>query len=385
VFAQLTAAKKKKSGKNASANKAGSKKKRGGAKSGSDSKKVEAVGRGLNTFLLTLLILVIVAGAGWMWVFLGKPGLPTQPQQDRSACLELYFYDSAVSYLVPVHRRVVLAPNDKKTERAIREFAIGPHDPSLARVYPANIPVPSVTIEGRTAVVDLPSEILRHMGGTAREGALLDAITLTAVAAGECRNVRLLVGGEIMETTVEGYIIDNPLEPPDAINKVPNFSLDSDSQWVTVYFLRDSDRKYLFPLTLEVMAGTPPVEEAVKALLNSPPRIVDPPPLRVCPTGYSLERLAIENSIAHVDLGVPNTETAFFDYDINIFMRALYQTLRDNAEISGIDLSFNGRPVTSYGRFTRLEFPSQNDCWNAEYQPVGESIPLYSNPLEGGI
>jgi hypothetical protein len=384
----LVAARKKKTGDKASGKRSAKKAKKTAAKNGGESQRIDAARRGVNTFLLVVLILVILSGAGWMWVFLGKPGWPKGPQQDRSVCLELYFYDSAVAFLVPVHRRVVLAPNDSKTARAVREFATGPRDPSLARVYPANIPVPTVTVDGKTAVVDLPAEIVGHLGGASREGAFLDALTLTVTAAGECDGVRLLVAGEQLEATGEGYIIENPLKPPEKINMASNSSLTGETQWVTVYYLRDLDHRYLFPLTIEVPAGTPPAEDAVKALLDAPPHVVDPPPIRVAPSGYLLEKLVIENSVARVDLGVPNTDTAFpsyENYDINTFRRALYLTLKRCCGIEDIELSFNGRPVSSYERFGTLEPLSTNQCWNPEYEPPSGTIPGDSQPMEGGV
>ena len=186
----MAAGRKKTSGKKTTGRKPVKSAKKSRGKSPTAKQKADSFRRGVNTFLGTVLVLMILAGAGWMWVFLGKPGWPERVPEDRSACVELYFYDSAIVYLVPVHRRVDLAPNDSLTARAVHEFAVGPRDPSLARVYPANIPVPSVRLTYGTAVVDLPREILGHMGGASREAGLLDALTMTVAAAGECGKCR---------------------------------------------------------------------------------------------------------------------------------------------------------------------------------------------------
>lgn len=382
MCAPLAAGRKKKS----TGRKSGKSRKKTKGKSGSANKKAESLRRGINFFLGTILVLMILAGAGWMWAFLGKPGWPERVPEDRSACVELYFYDSAVAYLVPIHRRVDLAPNDTITGRAVHEFAIGPRDPNLARVYPANIPIPSVQITGDTALVDLPGEILGHMGGASKEAALLDSLTMTVAAAGECSRCRILIAGEPMEATGEGYILDEPLEPPEYINQVSNSLLEGESRWVTVYYVREVAREYLFPLTLEVPLGTPIAEAAVKAMLETPPRVIYPPPIRICPEGYSLERLRIENSVAHVDIRVPDPQTAFMNYDINIFRRALYLTLKKCCDVTDVELSFNGRLITSYERFGFLPALSAETCWNMEFVPVQTgSTGEQTVPLEEGV
>ncbi len=383
MFASLAAARKKKTGKKSSGKKKKSAK-RTTPKKIAEKQRAEAYQRGVNA-IINVLLFVLILGAGvWTWFFLGKPGWPVKPVEDRSACLELYFYDSAVIYLVPVHRRVIIAPSDSFTRCAVREFAIGPNDSELARVYPANIPIPGVRVEGDTAIVDLPEEILGHLGGTSKERALLDALTLTVAAAGECNNVRILIAGEQYEATGEGYPLDELLEPPEFINHVPDSSIEGESQWVTAWFLRDMMGKYLFPLTLEIPADQPAAEAAVKALLDTPPRAVDPPPLRIAPPGHNLERLTIENSIAHVDIGVPNPQTSFLNYDINLFRRALYLTLKKCCDVIDVEISLNGRPIKSYGRFEYLPPLSDDNCWNLEADRS-----LYSDwqelvtPLEG--
>jgi hypothetical protein len=310
-------------------------------------------------------LVVFVTGAYLVWDFLGKPGLPKGNLTERTACLELYFYDSAVAYLVPVHRRVELAPNDSRTERAVHEFALGPRDPSLARVYPANIPVPSVRKEKDVAVVDLPAEISDYWGGPKREQEFLNALTMTVVSTGECSSVRILVAGSPQVSTPGGISLEKPLEKPNVINQVWGSYLTDTPAWATAYFL-DSTGRYLFPLSMEISSGADPAVKAVKALLSMPPIAVEPPPRPVAPMGYSLDRLVIENGLATVDINVTDPQMAFMTSDINLFRGALFLTLRDCCNVVDVAIRLNGRPIEMYGRFSNLPALSMFDCFNIE-------------------
>jgi len=328
--------------------------------------RANAFRRGVNTVLVIVLVFLVLFGFYLTWDLLGRPGWPSQVPSDRNVCLEVYFYDTSVLYLVPVHRQVLLARNETRTSRAIREFADGPRDPHLGRVYPVNIPPPSVTIRGDMAIVDLPEEIMSHLGGTSKEKALLDAITLTVDAAGECVSTRILMNGQSVETTPEGYILSEPLTPPEFFNHVPDSSLRGESKWVMVYY-RDSTGRYLLPLSIEVDSGIESANEAVRRTLEYPPQLAYPPPSRICEPGYSLERLVIENSTAAVEVSVPDSQTAFLNSDINLFRLALFLTLEKCCGIHEIDLRINGRSITSYARFSGLPPVSESECWNLEY------------------
>jgi len=343
--------------------------------------RADAFRRGVNAVVAIVIVLFILFGALEIWLFLGKPGWPIKPRIDRTICLELYFHDNSVTYLVPVHRRVTLAPNDDITIRAVQEFAKGPEDPYLAGVYPDGIPLPAVQIDGRVAMVDLPAEVTSHLGGTARERDLLDALTLTVAAAGECDSVRILVGGEAVEATSEGYDLTAPLEPPAKFNFVPDSALMGESKWVTAYFL-DSSGRYLLPLSLEVAIDAEDANEAVERLLRLPPQLAYPPPMPVAPEGYSLERLIIENGAATVDVGVQEVQTAFPDQTVAIFRRAVYLTLKDCCGVSDVKLELNGRDLGSYGRFGDQP-PESEECWNLERSPE-EAYPQEPGSVEVG-
>jgi len=336
--------------------------------------RADAFRHGANTILLALIVILFVVSMAYIWSIMGRPGFSAHRADDHLACIELYFYDSAVAYLVPIHRRIEMAPNDKPTERALHEFAIGPRDPSLARVYPANIPIPSVRIERDTAVVDLPVEIKDRWGGARREREFLNALTRTVTAAGECSKVRVLIAGEPQEATPAGFALDKPLTRPEFINRVREESEGDQTAWTSAYFL-DSSGRYLFPLAIEIPAGADRAMEAVKAILEYPPVQVEPPPLPVAPMGYSLDRLAIENGVATVDMRVPDPFTAFFTSDINLFRRALYLTLKDCCNVENVAIELNGRPLESYGRFSNLPDITRDDCWNLEEGRPSEKAP----------
>ena len=327
--------------------------------------RADAFRRGVNSILLVILILIVLFGLYEGWVFLGRPGWPERPSAERAACVELYFHDSAVAYLVPVHRRVMLARNDSLTARAVQEFATGPRDPMLARVYPANIPVPAIKLEKDVAVIDLPEEILDNWSGEDRQQALLNALCMTVVAAGDASKVRILVAGEALQAASEGFALDKPLSAPDFVNLVPDRSLEGEPDWVTAFFL-DSTGRYLMPLALQVAPGGHEAEKAIEAVLGAPPSEVDPGPLPVAPEGYRLDRLIIENGLATVDIRVPDTQTAFLGYDINLFRRAVYLTLKKCCQVSDIAVELNGRPIESYGRFGNLVALESIECWNLE-------------------
>ncbi len=331
--------------------------------------RADAFRRGVNAVLTTVLVLVVLAGAFYVWTFLGRPGWPVRPGGGQTVCVEVWFYDNAVTYLVPVHRRVTLAPGDSPTVRAVQEFAEGPHDSYLARVYPDDIPAPQVRLSGDVAFVDLPAEIVEHFGGYTRERALLDALTLTAAAAGECTSVRILIAGEAVEATPEGLDLSEPLEPPEFINHVSDSSLEGDSKYVTCYFL-DSSGRYLIPLSIEVTADVEEGRESIERLLRNPPQLAYPPPLPVCPDGYTLEKLMIENGTASIDLSVPDVQAAFMDSDAELFRCAAFQTLKRCCDITDVALLLNGREIESYSRFGALGPVACTECWNLERQPV---------------
>ena len=326
--------------------------------------RADAFRRGVSAVLGLVLVLIFGFVLYVTWVFLDRPGFPKQPTGRSTQCLELYFYDTAVTYLVPVHRNVTLPRNENCTARAVQEFAAGPRDPRLARVYPS-VAAPTVTVRDKVAILDLPQEIFSRLGGTTRERALLDALTLTVAAAGECSSARILIGGQPVGTTPEGYDLSGPLLPPPFYNLVPDTSLKGDSQWVTSYFL-DSTGNYMVPLSIEVDSGLEGPREAVARLFRNPPQLSYPPPLPVCPPGYSLEPLRIENGVATVDISVPDTSLAFLDFDINVLRTALLLTLRDCCQVRDIALKLNGRDLESYNRFGELAPLPQNDCWNLE-------------------
>lgn len=345
-------------------------KKKAAGKKNTGSKKVReekdlGVKRAVNSVLIAILVFVILAASFEFWIFLGKPGWPGSQREDRSVCLELYFKDSSVMYFVPVHRRVTLAPEDSLTSRAVEEFALGPRDPLLARIYPSNIPVPAVTINGDIATVDLPREIRAHFGGTARESALVDGLTLTVAAAGECSKTMILIEGQVQETTPEGIMLNEPLEPPEFFNIVPDSWMSAEPVWVAAYFL-DETGKYIIPLAVETDDSRSPAENAVHALLVGPPGRGVNGPQAICPGGYELTRLLIENGIATVEINVPNPQNAFINQDINIFRRALYLTLKKCCGINDIALRLNGRDLESYARFAGLTDVTDESCWNVE-------------------
>jgi hypothetical protein len=363
-FAQLSAASSKKSrtsGKSKNTKKSRTPKKVREARA-------DAFRRGVNSVIAILITLVVLFGAFEVWMFLGRPGWPVTPRGERYTCLELWFHDNSVTYLVPVHRNVTLAPGDCKTVRAVQEFADGPRDPYLARIYPDDVPLPTVTKDGRTAVVDLPREILSHLGGTMRERALLDALTLTVASAGECDNVRVMIGGEAAEATPEGYDLTEPLSPPTVINHVPDSSLSGDSKWVTVYYL-DSSGRYLLPLSLEVPADSVDGNIAVERLLENPPQLSYPPPLPVAPAGYMLERITIENGTGTVELAVPNIQSNMSEQEVDTFRRAVYLTLKKCCSINNVVLKLNGIELESYSRFSDLPDLNNAACWNIERSP----------------
>ncbi len=341
--------------------------------------RADAFKRGVNAVLILILIALFVVGIYQMWVYLGRPGFTPQPRQDTTECLEIYFYDSAVTYLVPVHRRVTLSRNDSRTVRAIEEFAIGPHDPSLSRVWPADIPAPEIMVRGSEAIIDFPEELWSNPGGTARERALLDAITLTVEAAGECTSTRILLAGQTIDATPEGFDLSEPLTPPEFINLVPDTSLKGESKWIPVYFL-DSTGTYLIPLSLEVSRDIDAAHEAVRRMLSNPPQLAYPPPLAICRSGYTLDRLAIENGTASIELNVTDIRTAFVDHDIDIFRAAMYLTMSKCCDVKNIELKLNGRDIESYSRFSSLPTEPCSDCWNAERAVNIDSTPTEDQP-----
>lgn len=334
--------------------------------------------RGANAVLILILIGLISYGVFSIWNFVGRPGIPEPPEIRRTACVEVYFYDNSVTYLIPVHRNITLEPDEFLTERAVREFAIGPNDPYLARIYPANIPVPGVIQNGNVAIVDLPVAIVEHLGGTKRETDLLDALTLTVAAAGECDRVRITIDGAPQESTPEGFDLSEPLEPPKFFNRVPDSGVQGESKWVPSWFL-DSSGRYLLPLAIEVTVDAEDAGTAVEKLLHEPPQLTYPPPNSVSPAGYRLERLIVENGIGNVDIVVPSVESAFMEHDINTFRRAVYLTLKACCDVSDINIRLNGRELEDYLRFGYLVPVANEECWNIEYQveiPDSESEPL---------
>ena len=362
------------------------KKKSGNKKPGAKRVKEQqniALRRLINSILGIVLLFVVLTGGYYVWTFLGRPGLNPPAGNESTACLELYFFDSSVAYLVPVMRRVTLAPGDSRTVKAVQEYAIGPKDPQLARVYPANIPIPVISIRGDVAVVDLPKEIRSHLGGTYREKSLLDSLALTVKAAGECSKVRLLIGGEIQEATPEGYEIDNPMEPPKNINMVPDSSIEGNSSWVTAYFL-DASGNYLVPLSVQSDNESPPAEFAVNRMLDGPPPGAVPGIRRISPPGYELDKIAIENGAAEVNILIPNPQSAFPNSSIGIFQRALYLSLRDCCDITSLTLKINEKDVETYSRFANLPDVSDENCWNLEAGSENNAGEIMTSTAGGG-
>ncbi len=344
--------------------------------------RADAFRRGVNTVLVLVFIGLFAYGGYSIWNFLGRPGLPEKPGMDNNARVKLYFYDNAVTYLVPVNRYITLEPGETITARAIKEFSIGPNDSYLARVYPANIPIPGVLVNGEVAIVDLPLEITAHLGGTMREKDLLNALSLTVEAAGECESVRILIAGEPQDATPEGYDLTEPLKPPEYFNHVPDFGLQGDSKWITTWFL-DSSARYLVPLAIEVPAQVEDASAAIERLLKDPPQLSYPPPSRVSPSGYSLERLIVESDVATVDISVPDSRTAFADHDVNLFRRAVYLTLKACCGITDIRIKINGRDLVDYSRFGILLPVANEDSWNVESQVPVQDFDQELN-TEGG-
>ena len=321
--------------------------------------------RGANTVIVLIIIALIAWGGYTIWTFFGRPGIPEPPPIQRTACVELYFYDNAVTFLVPVHRNITLEPGENLTNRAVYEWAIGPDDPYLARVYPANIPVPRVTSSGDIAIVDFPEQIVAHLGGTKRETDLLDALTLTVAAVGECNSVRITIDGAPQEVTPEGFDLTEPLKPPEYINRVSDSGIQGESKWVPSWFL-DSSGRYLIPLAIETPVDAEEARIGVERLLDDPPQLTYPPPNPIVPHGYRLERLVVENGIGNVDLTVPSAESAFMNYDVNTFRRAVYLTLKACCDVSDINIMLNGREIGDYVRFGNLPPVANDDCWNIE-------------------
>ena len=67
---------------------------------------------------------------------------------------------------------------------------------------------------------------------------------------------------------------------------------------------------------------------------------------------------------------MPDSATAFLNFDVNIFRRALYLTLHKCCDVTDVVLKINGRELESYTRFANLLPVASEECWNIERTTV---------------
>jgi germination protein M len=148
------------------------------------------------------VVILAVAVARWA---LRKPSGPEQaPQPEAMRVVTLYFGSRDGSSLVPEEREIKASDAVGEDLRHVVEALIaGPAASGAASgLFPADVTVRSVYINGKTAYIDFSRQIIDNFaGGSAAEYLLVASIVETVCADfPEMDSVALLVDGEQVET-----------------------------------------------------------------------------------------------------------------------------------------------------------------------------------------
>ncbi|MFZ1946575.1 MAG: GerMN domain-containing protein [bacterium] len=147
------------------------------------------------------VVILAVAVARWS---LRKPAGPEQaPEPENLRVVTLYFGSRDGSSLVPEEREIKATGAVLEDLRRVVEALIaGPAGGAGAGLFPADVSVRGVYINGKTAYIDFSRQIVDNFaGGSAAEYLLVASIVETVCADfPEVDSVALLVDGEQVET-----------------------------------------------------------------------------------------------------------------------------------------------------------------------------------------
>lgn len=159
------------------------------------------------TFWNVLGLLIFLFGAGVL-LYVSRPPktdvinldiAESEPQEPRQVQLRLYFANPSATGFVIEKRDVTLQPGESIYQRALAELVKGPRQVGEP-IVPADAPVPTVFVSGRSAYVDLPRRYGELGYGTTGETLLIYGIANTVLDQGPLDEVWFLIGGEPART-----------------------------------------------------------------------------------------------------------------------------------------------------------------------------------------
>ncbi|QGT99594.1 hypothetical protein SYNTR_1001 [Candidatus Syntrophocurvum alkaliphilum] len=180
--------------------------------------------------VLSLILLIVFAG-----FIMGCNGQtnatndqpPLEPYEDESELITdevvLYFSDDQAMYLVPEKRMVTGKKNGKYPFPAgaiVLELIQGPKSEELRPTIPPETRLLAIDIVNGIAKVDFTEEFrTKHWGGTTGETMTILSIVNSLTELEEIEKVKLLIGGEQIDTLAGHWYLGEPIQRDESIIK----------------------------------------------------------------------------------------------------------------------------------------------------------------------
>ncbi|MBR2215760.1 MAG: GerMN domain-containing protein [Selenomonadaceae bacterium] len=140
---------------------------------------------------------------------------PTVPKtvQPQEIEVKVYYPNNQGTKLTASTRKVKVDDKQDKYTAAIRALMQGAKDKGQSTIIPKQARLNGVTIKDATATVDFSREIVKNfVGGSTGEEMMVGSIVNTLTQFPEVTQVKILVGGEPVETIAGHMDLSLPLE-----------------------------------------------------------------------------------------------------------------------------------------------------------------------------
>lgn len=166
--------------------------------------------------IIIIAVLTVIAGIAILAYLSGRKA----PEPEGLKEVAVYFVDEEGLSLKPEKRRINKGALEEEITETVEALTEGPENPALTPPLPEGTRLLGVTVEGKTAFVDISKEALKnYQGGSTAEILIVYSIVNTVTLNfPEIKEVQLLIEGK-KEQVISHIDISLPLGPDKAIIK----------------------------------------------------------------------------------------------------------------------------------------------------------------------
>ena len=142
----------------------------------------------------------------------------SKTEEKEEKTVKVYFSDNQATKLVEKEIKVTLDKDKPLEEVVIEKLKDDSKDPELFNAISEKIKIKSVTVEDKTANVDISSENLS--GGSTEEVFLIDSIVYSLTNLDNIEKVQFLVDGKKVDTLMGHMEVMEPFTKKDVTTKI---------------------------------------------------------------------------------------------------------------------------------------------------------------------